>query len=120
MLTGTTTEADAKMESNDSTGQNLVDACTLIQAVVPHIDPSLYPRIAELFPSILLAVTSRFALIRLLASQCMATLCDVITTEAMLHIVEHAVLLLGDLTVLANRQGSMELISRTFSSFACR
>lgn len=59
-----------------------------------------------------LALRSRFAIIRQSAAKCFATICDVMTSDAMRHVIEHVVPMLGDPVVLANRQGAMELIYR--------
>lgn len=59
-----------------------------------------------------LALHSRFAIIRQSAARCFATICDVMTLDAMRYVVEHLVPLLGDALVLANRQGATELIYR--------
>lgn len=59
-----------------------------------------------------LALTSRFAIIRQSAARCFATLCDVMTSEAMRYVIENIVPLLGDALVLANRQGATELMYR--------
>jgi TATA-binding protein-associated factor len=61
-----------------------------------------------------LALRSRFAIIRQSAARCFATICDVMTLEAMRYVVEHLVPLLGDPLVLANRQGATELIYRSY------
>ncbi|KAG8888095.1 TATA-binding protein-associated factor mot1, partial [Tulasnella sp. 403] len=64
-----------------------------------------------IFPYILGALKSRYAVIRQCAARCFATLCDVFTTDAMRYVVEKVVPRLGDSLVLSNRQGAMELIA---------
>jgi TATA-binding protein-associated factor len=59
-----------------------------------------------------LALRSRFAIIRQSAARCFATVCDVMTSEAMRYVIENIVPLLGDPLVLFNRQGATELIYR--------
>lgn len=67
-----------------------------------------------------LALRSRYAIIRQSAARCFATICDVMTVEAMRYTVEHIVPLLGDALTLANRQGAIELIHRLYHfSFHC-
>lgn len=63
-----------------------------------------------------IALTSRFAIIRQCAARCFATLCDVMTSEAMRYVIENIVPLLGDPLVLANRQGATELMYRASRS----
>ena len=60
-----------------------------------------------------LALRCRFAIIRQCAARCFATICNVMTLEAMRYVVEHLIPLLGDALVLVNRQGAVELIYRS-------
>ena len=55
---------------------------------------------------------SRFAIIRQVAARCFATVCDVMTAEAMRYVIELVLPSLQDPLVLANRQGATELIYR--------
>lgn len=60
----------------------------------------------------IIALRSRYAIIRQSAARCFATVCDVMTSEAMRYVIENVVPLLGDPLVLSNRQGATELIYR--------
>ncbi|KAF7294767.1 TBP associated factor [Mycena indigotica] len=102
------TEADTRIEKQY--GQDVIDSLSVLQAVVPALHPDLWPRLTETFPMMHLALTSRFAIIRQSAARCFATLCDVMTTDAMRYVIENIVPLLGDPLSLANRQGATELI----------
>ncbi len=93
-------------------GQDVIDSLSVLEAVVPTLHEDVWPRLAELFPMILLALRSKFAIIRQVASRCMATICDVMTSPAMRYVIEHAVPLLGDPVSLTNRQGATELLYR--------
>lgn len=59
-----------------------------------------------------LLLQSRFAIIRQAAARCFATICDLMTPEAMRYVIEKIVPLLQDPLVLTNRQGATELIYR--------
>ena len=59
-----------------------------------------------------LALQSRYAIIRQSAARCFATVCDVMTSDAMRYVIENVVPLLGDPLVLSNRQGAAEFIYR--------
>ncbi|KAJ7063461.1 SNF2 superfamily chromatin remodeling protein [Mycena amicta] len=101
-------EADSRIEKQF--GQDVIDSLSVLQAVVPALHPDLWPRLAETFPMMHIALTSRFAIIRQSAARCFATLCGVITTDAMRYVIENIVPLLGDALSLANRQGATELM----------
>ncbi|KAJ6608621.1 hypothetical protein B0H10DRAFT_1920958 [Mycena sp. CBHHK59/15] len=91
-------------------GQDVIDSLSVLEAVVPTFHPDLWPKLAETFPMMHTALTSRFAIIRQSAARCFATLCDVMTAEAMRYVIENIVPLLGDPLVLVNRQGATELM----------
>ncbi|KAJ7261289.1 hypothetical protein B0H12DRAFT_1048120 [Mycena haematopus] len=107
-------EPDSPGESDDRIqkqfGQDVIDSLSVLDAVAPTFHPELWPKLAETFPMIHVALTSRFAIIRQCAARCFATLCDVMTSEAMRYVIENIVPLLGDPLVLANRQGATELM----------
>ncbi len=84
----------------------------MLEAIVPALHEDIWPRLTELFPKILLALRSRFAIIRQTSAKCFATICDVMTPEAMRYVIENVVPLLGDPLSLSNRQGATELIFR--------
>ncbi|KAJ7739654.1 SNF2 superfamily chromatin remodeling protein [Mycena maculata] len=107
-------QSDSPTESDDRIqkqfGQDVIDSLSVLEAVVPTFHPDLWPKLAETFPMMHIALTSRFAIIRQSAARCFATLCDVMTSEAMRYVIENIVPLLGDPLVLANRQGATELM----------
>lgn len=95
-------------------GQDVIDSLSVLEAVSPALDPTLWPKIAELFPAIAIALRSKFAIIRQTAARCFATICEVMTVEAMRFVIEQLIPLIGDAVVLSNRQGSAEAIYRAF------
>lgn len=96
-------------------GQDVVDSLSVLEAVSPALDPALWPKLAELFPAMAIALRSKFAIIRQTAARCFATICEVMTAEAMLFVIEHLLPLIGDAVVLSNRQGAAEVIYRAFT-----
>ncbi|KAF5391880.1 hypothetical protein D9757_001832 [Collybiopsis confluens] len=101
-------ECDAAMEKHF--GQDVIDSLSVLEAAVPTFHRELWPKVTETLPMLLLALQSRFAIIRQSAARCLATICDVITADAMRFVVENVVPLIGDPLVLSNRQGATELI----------
>ncbi|KAG8217266.1 hypothetical protein J3R82DRAFT_5359 [Butyriboletus roseoflavus] len=100
--------ADVAMEKQY--GQDVIDSLSVLEAISPALDPTLWPKLAELFPAIAIALRSKFAIIRQTAARCFATVCEVMTAEAMRFVIEHLVPLIGDAVVLSNRQGAAEAI----------
>jgi TATA-binding protein-associated factor len=97
-------------------GQDVIDSLSVLEAVVPALHADLWPKIIELLPRLLIALRSKYAIIRQSAARCLATVCDVITMDGMKFVIENAIPLLGDPLSLPNRQGAAELIYRTFCS----
>jgi hypothetical protein len=93
-------------------GQDVIDSLSVLEAIVPTLHQDLWPKIVEIFPMLLLALRSKFAIIRQSTARCFSTICDVMTSEAMRFVIEQAVPLIADPLVLANRQGVTELIYR--------
>ncbi|KAI6009398.1 hypothetical protein F5J12DRAFT_891501 [Pisolithus orientalis] len=101
-------EADALMEKQY--GQDVIDSLSVLGAVVPTLHSDLRPRVLELFPAMTIALRSRYAIIRQSAARCFATICDVMTTDAMRYVVENFIPLMGDAVMLSNRQGIAEAV----------
>lgn len=95
-----------------SYGQDVIDSLSVLDAVVPALHADLHPQILELLPMLLIALRSRFAIIRQSSARCLATICDVVTVEGMRFVIEKVIPLLGDPLSLSNRQGAAELIYR--------
>lgn len=106
-------QADSLIEKQF--GQDVIDSLSVLEAVVPAFHRDLRVKLSETFPMLDLALRSRFAIVRQAAARCFATLCDVMTSEAMHHVIEHLVPLLSDPLVLAHRQGATELIYRQYT-----
>ncbi|KZT70176.1 SNF2 superfamily chromatin remodeling protein [Daedalea quercina L-15889] len=91
-------------------GQDVIDSFSVLEAIVPTFHESLWPKFTEIFPIIILALRSRFAIIRQAAAKCFATMCDTMTMDAMRAVIETVIPYLGDDLKLSNRQGATELI----------
>lgn len=100
------------MAKDNMRGQDVIDSLSVLEAVVPAIHEELWPKIVETFKAIHLASRSKFAIIRQSAARCLARCCDIITSSAMLFVIENVLPLLADPLSLANRQGAIELIYR--------
>ena len=92
---------DEHIEKRD--GQDVIDSLSVLEAVVPTFHTDLSGNFTELFPHVVLALRSRFAIVRQSAARCFATICDVLTLEAMRYVIETVVPYLGDAAVLSNQ-----------------
>ncbi|TFK42701.1 SNF2 superfamily chromatin remodeling protein [Crucibulum laeve] len=101
-------KSDALIEKQ--CGQDVIDSLSVLEAVAPTFHGDLLPKLSQTFPMMHLALRSRFAIIRQSAARCFATICDVMTADAMKYVIEHIIPLLGDPIIMTNRQGATELI----------
>ena len=108
-------QSDALIEKQY--GQDVIDSLSVLEAIAPTFHQDLCPKLVETFPMLDFALRSRFAIIRQSAARCFATICNVMTLDAMRYVVQHLVPLLGDALVLTNRQGATELIYRSYIIF---
>ena len=75
---------DEQIEKRD--GQDVIDSLSVLEAVVPTFHADLSRNFTELFPHVILALRSRFAIVRQSAARCFATICDVLTVDAMRYV----------------------------------
>ncbi|KIM55938.1 hypothetical protein SCLCIDRAFT_1220776 [Scleroderma citrinum Foug A] len=101
-------DADALMEKQ--CGQDVIDSLSVLEAAVPTLHSDLWPKVAELFPAMTIALRSRYAIVRHCAARCFATVCGVMTSDSMRFVIENIIPLIGDAVVLSNRQGATEAI----------
>jgi TATA-binding protein-associated factor len=105
-------DVDARLEKHS--GQDVIDSLITIQTVVPALHCELYHRVVQLLPFVLLTLRSRFAVVRQTAARCLATICDVITSEGMHFTVKHVIPLLGNAKSVTDRQGAIEAVFSTY------
>ena len=99
---------DEQMEKRD--GQDVIDSMSVLKAVVATFHADLSRNFTELSPHVILALRSRFAIVRQSAARCFATICDILTVDAMRYVIETVVPYLGDADAPANCQGGIELV----------
>jgi TATA-binding protein-associated factor len=102
------------MASSPQFGQEVLDSFTVLSVVTSHVDSSLHHQIAALFPLLVAAIQSRFAVVRRSAARAIAVVCDVATVEGLRGVVQMVLPLLGDPTT-SKRQGAIEVVSRASS-----
>lgn len=101
-------------------GQDVIDSLSVLEAVLPSLHEDLWPKLEAIFPKLALALQSKYAIIRQSSARCFATVCNIMTTEAMRFAIERMMPLLGDPLSLINRQGAVELIYRKYQNFVTR
>ncbi|KAJ5938868.1 hypothetical protein N7466_002002 [Penicillium verhagenii] len=91
-------------------GQEVVDGLSTLRALLPKFHSGLYPWVIRLMPIIAKALQCRLSVIRYAAAKCFATLCSVITVEAMTMLVETALPTINHALDVHHRQGAIECI----------
>jgi len=85
---------------------------TALRFAASELDPSLHVQLTSLFPPVIMALSSSFAVIRSTAAKCLAALSDVMTEDGMKLVVDTVVRLVGDAKRVYSRQGAVEAIHR--------
>ncbi|TGO83314.1 hypothetical protein BPOR_0665g00010 [Botrytis porri] len=98
------------IDPSQSSGQEAIDGMSVIRALTPTLDKSLYPFIMELLPLVVTALHSELSVFRYMAAKCLATVCSVITVEAMTLLVEKVLPSISNPLDLNFRQGVIESI----------
>ena len=105
-------EGQDQLLVDGTNGQDVVDCLSSLRLILPKLDVSLHPRIMTLFPSLVRALQSSYAVVRQSAAKCLAVICDVMTETAMKVIVDDVVPLIGDARRVYARQGAVEAVHR--------
>ncbi|KAH6661921.1 TATA-binding protein-associated factor MOT1 [Plectosphaerella plurivora] len=101
--------ADAR-DAEQTFGQEIVDAMSLIRTLVPTINPAVHPFIMQMVPLVIKALHSELSVFRYMAAKCMATICSVITVDGMTALVEKVLPSISNPLDLNFRQGATEAI----------
>ncbi|KAL1916044.1 uncharacterized protein VTP21DRAFT_6048 [Calcarisporiella thermophila] len=109
-LSETESEFNAKLDSAESIGQEVIDALQVLNAVAHFIHPALHSKITSLLPYIIRALISKYSVIRNVAARCLATVCDVITKDTMMVVIKEVLPYLGNTQNVIHRQGAAEMI----------
>lgn len=101
--------AEAKDPEN-TFGQEIVDALSIIRTMTPTLDVALHPFVMELLPLVIKALHSELCVFRYMAAKCLATICSVVTVEGMTALVEKVLPSITNPLDLNFRQGVIEAI----------
>ncbi|EON98140.1 putative tata-binding protein-associated factor mot1 protein [Phaeoacremonium minimum UCRPA7] len=101
--------AEAK-DAEQTFGQEIVDAMSVIRTMTPTLHASLHPFIMQMVPLVIKALHSELSVFRYMAAKCMATICSVMTVEGMTALVEKVLPSINNPVDLNFRQGAIEAI----------
>ncbi|KAI4094720.1 MAG: hypothetical protein L6R37_007185 [Teloschistes peruensis] len=99
---------DISDQSNEL-GQDVIDGLSILRALMPALDASLYPFVEDIMPWIVKALRSSLSVFRYAAAKCFATVCSVMGTRAMIMLVEEVLPSCSSIDAQP-RQGATELI----------
>ncbi|EPE07334.1 tata-binding protein-associated factor mot1 [Ophiostoma piceae UAMH 11346] len=91
-------------------GQEIVDAMSVIRTMTPTFHPDIRPFVMEMVPLVIKALHSELSVFRYMAAKCMATICSVITVEGMTALVQQVLPSINNPVDLHFRQGAIEAI----------
>ncbi|KAI1410650.1 hypothetical protein F5Y13DRAFT_202118 [Hypoxylon sp. FL1857] len=101
--------AEAK-DPDNTFGQEIVDAMSVIRTMTPTLDKDLYPFVMQQVPLIIKSLHSELSVFRYMAAKCLATICSVITVDGMTALVEKVLPSISNPVDLHFRQGAIEAI----------
>ncbi|KAK7430006.1 TATA-binding protein-associated factor mot1 [Neonectria magnoliae] len=97
-------------DPDDTFGQEIVDAMSVIRTMTPTLDPALHSFVMEMMPLVIKALHSELSVFRYMAAKCVATICSVITVDGMTALVEKVLPSITNPVDLSFRQGAIEAI----------
>jgi TATA-binding protein-associated factor len=111
-------EGDVPEEAKDPKqplGQAVIDGMSVLRALTPAFNKDLYPFVMSLLPYVVKALHSELSVFRYMAAKCLATVCSVITVDAMTMLVEKVLPSINNPVDLNFRQGAIECIYHLIS-----
>lgn len=101
----------AEIADDDGTfGQEVVDACSTLRALVGKLHPGVQGFVKDLLPLIAKALQSKLYVLRYVAAKCFATVCSVLPVEGITMLVEHVLPTISNPSNVHWRQGAIECI----------
>lgn len=97
-------------DSENTFGQEIVDAMSVIRTMTPTLHPALHAFVMEQVPLVIKALHSELSVFRYMAAKCLATICSIITVEGMTALVQKVLPAINNPLDLNIRQGAIETI----------
>lgn len=101
---------DSICEPESTLGQEIIDALSVIRALLPCLNRSLHAEFLPIFDLILKILKLKFSVLRYSAAKCFATICSVMPIEGITFLVEHILPVVPNALDLYIRQGAIECI----------
>lgn len=99
------------IEDSESTyGQDVIDALSVIRALLPFIDPTLYNDFIPIFPLIQTILKLKYSVLRYSAAKCFASICKVMPIQGITFLVENILPMVSNALDIYSRQGAIECI----------
>ncbi|WFD43446.1 TATA-binding protein-associated factor mot1 [Malassezia psittaci] len=109
-------ESSSRNSWTDQDGQAILDACSILQTIVPHMAKSLHESLQRLLPALVIMIQNDLAVIRAAGAECFSVLTRSVTDASMHTLIETVVPLLGDTSSVVHRQGAIETLAYTVRS----
>ncbi|EFX00115.1 tbp associated factor [Grosmannia clavigera kw1407] len=101
---------DEARDPEQTFGQEIVDAMSVMRMLTPTFDEAVRPFVLEMVPLVIKALHSELSVFRYMAAKCLATICSVITVEGMTALVQQVLPSINNPVDLHYRQGAIEVI----------
>lgn len=101
---------DSICDADSTLGQDMIDALSVIRALLPSLHKSLHSEFLPIFQLILKILKLKYSVLRYSAAKCFATVCSVMPIEGMTFLVEHILPAVPNAIDLYVRQGAIECI----------
>ena len=102
-------------DAEDTFGQDVVDAMSIIRTMAPTLDGALHPFVMQQVPLVIKALHAELSVFRYMAAKCMATICSIVTVDGMTALVEKVLPSISNPLDLNFRQGAIEAIYHLIS-----
>lgn len=102
--------ADIVDTEQSGLGQQVVDAFSILRAIVPRLHSGLHSFVEGLMPLITKALKTRLGVFRYSAAKCFATICSVMNVSGFTVLVEKVLPSIGNSVDVRSRQGAIECI----------
>lgn len=101
---------DSICDAESTLGQEIIDALSVIRALLPSLHTSLHAEFHPIFQLILKILKLKYSVLRYSAAKCLATICSVMPIEGITFLVEHILPAVPNALDLYVRQGAIECI----------
>lgn len=101
---------DSICDAESTLGQDIIDALSVIRALLPSLHTSLHAEFLPIFQLILKILKLKYSVLRYTAAKCFATVCSVMPIEGITFLVENVLPAVPNAIDLYVRQGAIECI----------